>query len=157
MLVQGRGGSGKTLFGRYLERHFWQQYQSDNDFIPVFISLPRAQNPYSNLIEQALHDMGFTDFSTDNLITERFVFILDGLDELSLESAPSDGILVCNGFFAFTRSKTIITCRDLHTTAIEAKFGITAQQHLTQQQSSVEDIYLMPFDSSQVDTPHYFV
>lgn len=54
MLIQGGAGSGKTLFGRYLERHLWQQLQTTH-FIPVFIALPRASNPYAHLIEQALN------------------------------------------------------------------------------------------------------
>jgi hypothetical protein len=57
MLIQGGAGAGKTLFGRALERRLWQTLDTTL-FIPVFISLPRAADPYSNLVEHALNDLG---------------------------------------------------------------------------------------------------
>eukprot|EP00026_Physarum_polycephalum_P000220 Phypoly_transcript_00220.p1 GENE.Phypoly_transcript_00220~~Phypoly_transcript_00220.p1 ORF type:complete len:1904 (+),score=301.75 Phypoly_transcript_00220:90-5801(+) len=150
MLIQGGAGAGKTLFGRYLERRLWQSLQTTH-FIPVFISLPRASDPYSNLVEHALNDLGFTDFSTESILSEKFVFILDGLDELPIDKMPSDGVLVSNGILNFTHSKTILTSRNHHIVALEARFGTTIHQHLTQQQATVEDVFMMPFDNSQIN------
>jgi hypothetical protein len=148
MLIQGGAGAGKTLFSRYLERHLWQHLS--NGFIPVFVSLPKAVDPYSKLVNHALQDLGFGDFSTDYLTTEKFVFILDGLDELPLEKVPTAGIINSNGMLLLPNVSVIITCRNHYITALEAKLGATSHEHLAQQFTNVTDVFMMPFDSSQV-------
>jgi predicted NACHT family NTPase len=149
MLIQGGPGSGKTLFGRFLERYLWVHYYAGS-FVPIFLSLPKASDPYSSLIAEALQELGFSDIDPEHLVMERFVFILDGLDELPLETMPDEGILATNEILEFQNAKVLITCRNHYLTALEQKFSITAHQHLTQQRFLVEDVFMMPFDNSQV-------
>lgn len=98
------------------------------------------------LIDESLRDLGFNDIEHEHLITERFVFILDGLDELRLEQVPKEGLLCANEILEFPNAKIIVTSRNHYIVALEQKFGVTAHHHLTQQQrASVEDVFMMPF------------
>jgi hypothetical protein len=154
MLIQAGAGAGKTMFGWFLEQYLWTQHSAaGTSFVPLFVSLPKATNPFSNIVEQALLDFGFSNVNPENLTLEPFVFILDGMDELPLEKMPCEGILASNGILAFTKSKVIITSRDYYIMSLQVKFGTTVHHHLTQQRSGIEDVFIMPFDNSQV---YYF-
>ena len=50
LLLLGRGGSGKSTFGHYLEHALWQAYQGDHSDLPVFISLTTAKRLDVHLI-----------------------------------------------------------------------------------------------------------
>ncbi|MCD8500254.1 MAG: hypothetical protein LRY43_04425 [Gammaproteobacteria bacterium] len=40
LLIHGNAGSGKSLFGRYLQHALWNEYQHGVTWVPVFVSLP---------------------------------------------------------------------------------------------------------------------
>jgi hypothetical protein len=151
MLIQGGAGAGKTLFARFLERFLWQNF--DNGFIPIFVSLPKALDPYSKLLNQVVQELGLSELDTSQLTTEKFVFILDGLDELSLEKMPSEGILLSNKMLDLHKAHFIITSRNHYITALEVKFGVSVYEHLVQQPSLLEEVFMMPFDTAQVFIP----
>ncbi|ETO24550.1 WD-40 repeat protein [Reticulomyxa filosa] len=86
VILQGKSGSGKSLFCRHLEETLWEAYE--NDFtasIPVYISLPKCYNELNEkqIISQALQ-MKQLNKEIVNVIREStsFVFILDGFDEI---------------------------------------------------------------------------
>ncbi len=86
LLLLGRGGSGKSTFGHFLEQAFWKNYQGDQSYLPVFISLTTAKRLDAHLIPDQLQSMGFTPTQIQTLkgnSQRRFVFILDGYDEIN--------------------------------------------------------------------------
>ncbi len=151
-LIQGGSGTGKTLFGRYLERSLWNLPPSSSPFIPLFVSLPSLSDPYANLIETTLQSyFPELDISAITINSPKLVFILDGLDELPLEGVPLDGgIVIKNKFHLFPHSKIIFTCRTQYFPLLEQRVGSSYQHHLTLGDSILVDIFLMAFDESQV-------
>lgn len=151
LLIQGGAGSGKSLFGRYMERDLWVKWGTDSDTIPLFISLSQTSDPYNNVIQKNLQSHHFSEEVINLLKDRKFVFILDGLDELQVENLPSQGILVSNKLFSeWPNSKIIITCRSQYLPGVEQYFNTTYHNYLLQSQSAIEEFYLMPFDDSQV-------
>jgi hypothetical protein len=59
LLLHGQAGSGKSLFGRYLERSLWAYYDKGG-VVPLVISLPSLAEPTHHVIEQALADYGWS-------------------------------------------------------------------------------------------------
>ncbi|ETO02152.1 hypothetical protein RFI_35284, partial [Reticulomyxa filosa] len=56
-ILQGKSGSGKSLFCRHLEETLWETYANDSSIsIPVYISLPKCYNELNEkqIISQAL-------------------------------------------------------------------------------------------------------
>jgi len=113
LLLQGKAGSSKSLFGRRLERKLWEEYERKSEqgnnqeaLIPLFISLPQIANPKEKLVEQALARKGVQDSKTiEALKAKEFVFILDGLDEVgkkilepSEEGGKKSSFLIRNQF-----------------------------------------------------------
>ncbi len=81
ILLTGDSGAGKTTFNRRLEKHLWDHKKAD-DAIPLFISLPSIEKPEHDLIAKALKKRGLSEFQIQKLKKEKFVFILDGYDEI---------------------------------------------------------------------------
>ncbi|ETO03310.1 hypothetical protein RFI_34100, partial [Reticulomyxa filosa] len=86
IILQGKSGSGKSLFCRHLEETLWESYVNDyTTSIPVYISLPKCYNELNEkqIISQALQMKQITKEMMD-VIRENisFVFILDGFDEI---------------------------------------------------------------------------
>ncbi|WP_284270007.1 NACHT and WD40 repeat domain-containing protein, partial [Mycoavidus cysteinexigens] len=81
ILLTGESGAGKTTFNRLLEKHLWDHQKAD-DAIPLFISLPSIDKPEHDLIAKALKKRGLSEFQIQKLKKEKFVFILDGYDEI---------------------------------------------------------------------------
>ncbi len=83
ILLTGDSGAGKTTFNRLLEKHLWDT-QKEQEAIPLFISLPSIDKPEHDLIAKALKKRGLSEFQIQTLKKEkqRFVFILDGYDEI---------------------------------------------------------------------------
>ncbi|MGD0465818.1 MAG: pentapeptide repeat-containing protein [Gammaproteobacteria bacterium] len=78
-ILEGNSGSGKSLFGRYLEKMLWENYH-DGALIPIFISLPRLGdlNKVTDLIEKALISKGIPNKTILELKRKKkFLFILD--------------------------------------------------------------------------------
>lgn len=40
MLIKGQAGSGKSRAARKIEEYLWKQHSEQNDWIPLYISLP---------------------------------------------------------------------------------------------------------------------
>ncbi|WP_284269810.1 NACHT and WD40 repeat domain-containing protein, partial [Mycoavidus cysteinexigens] len=89
LLLRGEAGSGKSTFNRHLARRLWRDYSaaSGERPIPLYISLPTIDKPNKNLIGQYLSDKyGFSPEQIDALrASQRFIFILDGYDEIPAE------------------------------------------------------------------------
>ncbi len=81
ILLTGDSGAGKTTFNRRLEKHLWD-HKKEDDAIPLFISLPSIDKPEHDLITKVLKKRGLSEFQIQKLKKEKFVFILDGYDEI---------------------------------------------------------------------------
>ncbi|ETO03216.1 hypothetical protein RFI_34194, partial [Reticulomyxa filosa] len=86
IILQGKSGSGKSLFCRNLEGMLWESYKNNSTmFVPIYISLPRCYNELNEkqIISQALQmkqiNKEIIDIIRENM---SFVFILDGFDEI---------------------------------------------------------------------------
>ncbi len=89
LLLLGEGGSGKSTFNRHLAQRLWKEYQEHpaEQPIPLFIPLASLDNPGKNLIEQYLKEHDLSKAQIDALRTgRRFIFILDGYDEIAHRS-----------------------------------------------------------------------
>lgn len=152
LLIQGGAGSGKSLFGHYIEQELWSKWNTDADIIPLFVPLSQTSDPYHDVIQTTLRNYQFSDEHITLLKDKRFVFILDGLDELPVDQLPLEGILVSNQILEWPNAKIIFSCRSQYLPTVEKQFGTTYIEYLLQGQSLMEEFYLMPFDDSQVTT-----
>lgn len=94
-LLLGEAGSGKSTFNRYLAHRLWDDYNkakpSQERPIPLFIPLSTLDNSSKNLIEQYLEGQGLSTAQVEALRkARRFIFILDGYDELAQRSRAFD-------------------------------------------------------------------
>lgn len=90
-LLLGEAGSGKSTFNRHLARRLWDDYHkaqsSQERPIPLFIPLSTLDDASKNLIEQYLAGQGLSKAQIEALRqARRFIFILDGYDELAQRS-----------------------------------------------------------------------
>lgn len=106
LLLMGKAGGGKSTFNRYLERRLWESYKP-SDPIPLFISLPLAEKPETDLIPEHLRRHGFTDKEIASLKqSNQFVFILDGYDEIN----KLTNLYVGNRLETW-KAKVVVACR----------------------------------------------
>jgi len=89
-IVLGDGGSGKSM----LMRHLFINALQELDSIPVFIELRNFDNEMtlSDYIYKSLCTLGFTlekEFFEYSLKYNKFIFLLDGYDEIGFESQKS--------------------------------------------------------------------
>ncbi len=87
LLLLGEAGSGKSTFNRRLAVSLWDAYTegsaSENKPIPVFIALSSLKSSNQNLVTTFFENQGFSKEQIEALQKkQRFVFILDGYDEL---------------------------------------------------------------------------
>ncbi|ETO02337.1 hypothetical protein RFI_35099, partial [Reticulomyxa filosa] len=120
IVLQGKSGSGKSLFCRYLEEALWETHANNSKTsIPVYISLPKCyhESNEKQIISQALQMKNINKEVID-VIRENisFVFILDGLDEIFDKYDKND--TNNNEKYFYDRfnlnewnAKIIITCR----------------------------------------------
>jgi WD40 repeat protein len=150
-LLQGNAGSGKSLFGRYLEQQLWDNYQPGN-LIPLFIPLPRITNPGTDLIQKALELKGIP---TANILElkkhHKFLFILDGYDEI-----PGKPKLLQQYKFNELNSwqgKIIVGCRMQHLSSSEEQLLYPKHpgDSLTQSIERSMKSYIIPFKQEQID------
>ena len=59
LLVQGGGGSGKSLFCHIFSKKMLDEGQKE--WIPVFINLPSLKDPLSKVIQEYLNINGFDE------------------------------------------------------------------------------------------------
>ncbi|ETO07152.1 hypothetical protein RFI_30240, partial [Reticulomyxa filosa] len=155
MIIQGKSGSGKSIFCRHLEETLWNNYINDSKQpIPVYISFPKVYNIKNerDIILQALQGKHISKESM-NAIREKvsFIFIMDGFDEIFDKYGQSDN----NDKYFYDRfhldqwnAKVIVTCRskvlndeDINITLI----GANQNQNIT-----TSMMYLWPFTKQQI-------
>ncbi|ETO33521.1 hypothetical protein RFI_03583 [Reticulomyxa filosa] len=155
MVIQGKSGSGKSIFCRHLEETLWNNYINDSKQpIPVYISFPKIYNIKNekNIILQTLQGKHISKESMD-AIREKvsFVFIMDGFDEIFDKYSQSDNNekYFYNHFhLGQWNAKVIVTCRskvlndeDINITLI----GANQNQNIT-----TSMMYLWPFTKQQI-------
>ncbi|ETO10827.1 NB-ARC domain-containing protein [Reticulomyxa filosa] len=169
MIIQGKSGSGKSLYGRYLEENLWKRFndqintsQQRQQFIPVFISLSnfyhkndRKKNidnditiDESQLILQALQSK--SKYIHDDIRGKfRFVFILDGFDEVFRLYNENSGNLTKYFYDRFKLNewdaKVILTCRS------DVLSEENIKKMLIGDNNNTSKLYLLPFSTSQID------
>ncbi|ETO35956.1 NB-ARC domain-containing protein, partial [Reticulomyxa filosa] len=155
MIIQGKSGSGKSIFCRHLEETLWNNYiNNSKQPIPVYISFPKIYhlNNEKDIILQALQGKHISKESMD-AIREKvsFVFIMDGFDEIFDKYNQSDN----NDQYFYDRfhlnkwnAKVVVTCRskalndeDIKTTLI----GLNQSQII-----ATPMMYLWPFTKQQI-------
>ncbi|ETO34311.1 NB-ARC domain-containing protein, partial [Reticulomyxa filosa] len=152
MILQGKSGSGKSLFCRYLEETLWSLYvNGSTTSIPVYISLPKCYDELNEkqIVHQALQ---MKQISKEILDTIRenisFVFILDGFDEIFDKYNKSNN----NERYFFNRfnlgewnAKIIVSCRSDELKDEEIKQVLIGSNNATSM------IYLWPFSKEQMN------
>ncbi len=106
MLLLGDTGSGKSVFAQQIFQQLCQ-VRKDNDPIPLWVSLPELQNPFQDAVEEVLKKQEFSEYQITEMKTkERFIFIVDGYDELH----QFQNCYVTNDWGKWN-AKILITCR----------------------------------------------
>ncbi len=84
LLLLGEAGAGKSTFNRFLARVLWEVYkQNTTQPVPLFIALAECDTSGGDLIEKYLLKNKFDKETIQALRQhQRFIFILDGLDEI---------------------------------------------------------------------------
>ncbi|ETO11869.1 hypothetical protein RFI_25507 [Reticulomyxa filosa] len=153
VIVQGKSGSGKSLFCRHLEEALWET--CTNGFttsIPIYISLPKCYNELNEkqIISQALQmkqiNKEIIDVIRENI---SFVFILDGFDEI-FDKYDKNKNNNNNGRYFHDRfnlnewnAKFIVTCRSHVLSDEDIKHVLIGSKNITSM------IYLWPFSKEQ--------
>ncbi|KAF0479087.1 NACHT domain-containing protein [Gigaspora margarita] len=114
LLLLGSGGTGKSTFNHHLACQLWNQYnqQEVTQPIPLFITLAPLKaliNQNKDFIGAYLQQAGNLTKDEINKLRERkFVFILDGYDEISERERQCYN---SNLFSEWKNAKIIISCR----------------------------------------------
>ncbi|ETO24636.1 NB-ARC domain-containing protein [Reticulomyxa filosa] len=160
MVLQGKSGSGKSLFCRFLEKTLWEDYSNGlTKIMPIFISLPKYYNAQNErkLISQALQSKQIGDDDMIDIIRESisFVFIFDCFDEIfdTYNKHSHDD----NERYFFERfdlgqwnAKVIVTCRSNALNEEDSKATLIRSTPMY----STSVVYLWPFSTRQM---HLFV
>ncbi|ETO04528.1 NB-ARC domain-containing protein [Reticulomyxa filosa] len=153
IILQGKSGSGKSLFCYHLENILWELYLNGSSIlIPIYISLPKYYNELNEkqIISQALQMKQINKEIIDNIRENiSFIFILDGFDEIFDKYDNNNN---SNKYFydrfnlSEWNAKIIITCRsnvlndeNIENILIGSKNIITTSM-----------IYLWPFSKEQM-------
>eukprot|EP00048_Salpingoeca_helianthica_P014189 m.219125 g.219125 ORF g.219125 m.219125 type:complete len:1720 (+) comp15609_c0_seq4:59-5218(+) len=168
VVVQGAAGTGKSLFG-WRMMQYWDNLSADQQAalaIPVIISLPAAaddidaalENPdlaarflFQQLIKSysvpELADMceGFTADQLLGVYNERFVFVLDGADELGDKVALHKLLHMA----AWPNSVFVVTARTGFYTDDQEAIDHASGPAL---RGFVRGIHLLPFGDDQTQT-----
>ncbi|KAF0483886.1 NACHT domain-containing protein [Gigaspora margarita] len=113
LLILGSGGTGKSTFNRYLARCLRKRAKNDmTQPIPLFIALAPLEgliNKDQDFIEAYLRERGkLTIEQIKELRNRKFVFILDGYDEIAERER---NCYDSNMFTEWKNAKIIISCR----------------------------------------------
>ncbi|CAG8468001.1 2698_t:CDS:2 [Cetraspora pellucida] len=115
LLILGSGGTGKSTFNRYLARNLWEEFDNQKmmqPLIPLFIALAPLEgliNQDQDFIEAYLQKEGKLSTDQIDILRERkFVFILDGYDEIAERERHCYNK---NKFSKWKNAKIIISCR----------------------------------------------
>ncbi|ETO04970.1 hypothetical protein RFI_32426 [Reticulomyxa filosa] len=152
MMIQGKSGSGKSIFCRYLEETLWNNYKKDSKQpIPVYISFPKIYNIKNekDIILQSLQGKHISKEIID-AIREKvsFIFIMDGFDEIFDKYNQ-----IHNNYKYFYdrfnlnqwNTKIIITCRSKVLSDEDIKNTLIGTN-----QNQTLSMYLWPFTKQQM-------
>lgn len=177
MVLLGSAGSGKSLFAHFVERTLWTAWDekllSSDMILPIYISLPllfthnsslsslstKTKHPF-NLPLEAFKMLGFTEEKTLILSqTVRFLFILDGLDEVALDLLPHTDFFHHTQLSGWLQNscKAVAICRTQHISILENHLDQSLQQYFTFPSTQHTPViqqpltyHLMPFNTSQI-------
>ena len=109
-MILGDSGAGKSTFNLELERNLWKAYNTNMEWIPIFVTLPAVDKPEEDLIVKQLRRCDFTDDKIRELKSYRqFVLICDGYDECQkMDNLYNDNRLNQPGEW---KVKMVISCR----------------------------------------------
>jgi ankyrin repeat protein/uncharacterized protein YjbI with pentapeptide repeats/WD40 repeat protein len=142
MLVHGNSGSGKSLFGRYVERQLWAMRQTYS--IPLFISLPLLTGPKDRMIHEALEKKGFLPEHIKKLHSAKvpLLVIFDGYDEIG----GRDNLYLLNKLEGWDNAKVIVSCRSQYLTGNYRNwFALPSQAALVER-------FILPFTLDKINT-----
>ncbi|ETO09924.1 NB-ARC domain-containing protein, partial [Reticulomyxa filosa] len=154
MIIQGKSGSGKSIFCRYLEKTLWNNYASDSKkAIPVYISFTKFYNKQNekDIILQALQGRHINKESMD-AIREKvpFVFIMDGFDEIfdvySQNHNENESYFYDRFNLNQWNAKVIVTCRSSALKEEDIKTCLIGNNN----QNHISMMYLWPFTKIQM-------
>ena len=120
LVLKGRAGTGKSMFGLWMERHFAESCQdAANDPLLVFVTLPHVKDPIHDLImEYFTMRLGSPNAATEVISwlkrREHVVFVLDGWDEIPQFQTASHhyvNLFASNRLHLWTKARFIVTCR----------------------------------------------
>ena len=151
LFLQGNSGSGKSLYGRYLEGQLWESFLQDSSRpIPLFISLPRVyKGGVTNIIEKTLLEQKkLSQEALEQIHRKNFVFIFDGFDEIKSEydrSSGSENFYKRFELHNWPGSKFVVSCRSqvLNDSEIGEFFQVNRQ--------AVPHVHLAPFSQEQIE------
>ncbi|ETO10005.1 hypothetical protein RFI_27372 [Reticulomyxa filosa] len=152
-VLQGKSGSGKSLFCRHLEETLWESYvNGSTTFIPVYISLSKCYNELNEkeIISQSIQikkiNKEIIDIVRENI---SFVFILDGFDEIFDKFDKNNN----NERYFYDRfnlnewnAKIIVTCRSHVLSDEDIQHVLIGSKNTT-----TSMIYLWPFSKEQMN------
>src|SRR5690349_16540693 len=118
LLLKGRAGTGKSLFGCFLEKTFWEIFKYPEDPIFIFISLPQLKDPITNLMEEYF-EKKFGATNVEKIINKlkkraRVYFFLDAVDEIpTFQENPHNfkNLYENNKLYLWDKAKFIMSCR----------------------------------------------
>jgi ankyrin repeat protein len=111
LLLYGNSGSGKTLFGRYVQNLLWEKPHDLNIFMPIFVDMSTSEDALRDLIEKSFLQNGLSKQDVEILKASqlgRFLFIFDGFHAISSSIIPN---LFEQTISSWPNSKVLITAR----------------------------------------------
>ncbi|ETO09798.1 hypothetical protein RFI_27579 [Reticulomyxa filosa] len=152
MILQGKSGSGKSLFCRHLEETLWETYSNGLiTSVPIYISLSKCYNEFNEkqIISQALQmkriNKEIIDVIRENI---SFVFILDGFDEIfdKYDKNADNERYFYNRFnLNEWNAEYIVSCRSHSLSDEDIKHVLINSNNTTSM------IYLWPFSKAQMN------
>ena len=148
LLLLGNSGSGKTMFCQFLSGLLFQQ---QDKVIVLYMTLGSFDDPSHNLIEQYLQQAGLKEKEIKYLREHhKFVFILDGYDEISRGEGLHQNLYATNHFEQW-QAKIIISCRSSYLINVkDYRLCFYPLEHGKSDTAAFTEINLVPFSEDQI-------
>ena len=154
-LLLGDAGTGKTTFTHLLQQQLWQSFHQDTCKIPIRIDLKRFNEETSKTAVKTVVDGVLENGEQTQLLKSnragRFLFIFDGLDELSGGGIPN--LWELNNLNEWGKpgtSKAIITCWPEYFVGNKTYKTILGPSNL-EGVSQLSEWYLSSLDRTQIE------